>query len=50
MGLFQNLFFLAVGIYGGIYADQNYEVSKAPSPKELYRIMEEYFSKYKKKD
>ncbi|CAJ0949112.1 unnamed protein product, partial [Mesorhabditis belari] len=49
MGLFSHLIALAVGVYGGAYAVQNYQVPKLPSGSELTQRLEDYLKQYKKK-
>uniref|UniRef100_A0A0K0EJR9 SLH domain-containing protein n=1 Tax=Strongyloides stercoralis TaxID=6248 RepID=A0A0K0EJR9_STRER len=43
MGIISNILCLSVGIYGGIFASQNYEIPNIPSP---YQIQESAIGLY----
>ncbi|MFH4981471.1 hypothetical protein AB6A40_008180 [Gnathostoma spinigerum] len=48
MTLFKNLLCLAIGLYGGAYMDQQYELPRMPSPEELVREVERRIQEYLK--
>lgn len=48
MGLLAKLVCLAIGGYAGVYADQNYELPRVPSPSEMQAKIEEYIDQYRK--
>ena len=39
---------LMIGIYAGIYIDQNYDVPKVYEPKEIWNRLEEFMNQHKK--
>jgi hypothetical protein len=50
MGLLKSIFIFGIGVYGGIYACQNYEIPKIDDPKNLLKKLQDYLDKYKKED
>ncbi|VDM51729.1 unnamed protein product [Angiostrongylus costaricensis] len=48
MGIFSHLVTACVGVYGGAYLAQNYEIGKVPSVTELVQQLEKYLQNYKK--
>lgn len=50
MGFFKNVFLLALGAYGGIYACQNYEIPRVDDPQNILKKIQEYLKQYEKPD
>jgi len=50
MGVFSGVLMLAIGVYSGIYIDQNYKVPRIDEPKELWRKVKDFASQHKKPD
>jgi len=57
MGLVKGMVLVAIGVYSGIYIDQNYKVERVNTPEELWRKAKDlatqckdYASQYKKQD
>ncbi|KJH44947.1 hypothetical protein DICVIV_09023 [Dictyocaulus viviparus] len=48
MGMFSHLVTMCVGVYGGAFLAQNYEIGKVPSISELLQQLEKYAENYKK--
>lgn len=48
MPLLRTLITFSLGVYAGIYTNQNYEVPKVQSPQGLYERMKEYIQLKKK--
>ncbi|EYC04777.1 hypothetical protein Y032_0086g1986 [Ancylostoma ceylanicum] len=48
MGLFSHLVTMCVGVYGGAFLAQNYEIGKVPSLSELAKQFEGYLQNYTK--
>uniref|UniRef100_A0AC35TXM2 YtxH domain-containing protein n=1 Tax=Rhabditophanes sp. KR3021 TaxID=114890 RepID=A0AC35TXM2_9BILA len=48
MSLIGKLIAFTIGVYGGVYLDQNYEVPRMPDPSQLPAKLEEYVKRYKK--
>lgn len=46
--VFKGIFMLAVGIYAGIYIDQNYQVPRVDDPQGLWQKLSEFVEQYKK--
>lgn len=48
MGLLKSLITLGVGVYAGVYMDQNYKIPKVDDPKEILKQVQEWLENYKK--
>ncbi len=48
MGVLKNIFLLAVGAYGGVYACQNYDIPKIDDPQKILAKVQEYLKQYEK--
>lgn len=48
MGLLKTFLSFAVGVYAGIYFDQNYQVARVDEPKEIWKKMRDFVEQYKK--
>jgi hypothetical protein len=48
MPLLRTLITFSLGVYAGMYTNQNYEIPKIQSPKEFYERTKEYISLKKK--
>lgn len=40
---------LSIGVYAGIYLDQNYNIPKVDDPKELFKKCKTWFNEYSEK-
>jgi hypothetical protein len=48
LGLFKTLFILGIGVYGGIYISQNYEISKMEKPSNLWAKFKDWLKQFEK--
>ena len=48
MGFLKGLLIFSAGVYGGIYASQNYDVPKVDDPQALIQKIKDYLSQYEK--
>lgn len=48
MALIRMFLSLAVGVYAGIYIDQNYQVPRVDEPKEIWKKFRDFVEQYKK--
>lgn len=50
MGLLKGLMLLGVGLYGGVYMCQNYEIPKVDDPENLLKKFKDFLAQYEKPD
>lgn len=50
MGILKGLMILGVGLYGGVYICQNYDIPKMDDPQNYFKKFQDYISQFEKPD